>query len=283
MKKLLLGAAAALLVIGASCSDKQSTPANENSNDSLSIVYGQMEGANAAYRASSYTPEQKRMYMDAFARTLSQCDSAAAAAGAQMAISLLTSMQEAEQAGFGTLNRDLVISNFREYFMMDSVNFDVLSKTRDAFRGQLMNARDRMSRAVADQGAAYVDSVKAADPAVATTASGLSYKIENAGDENAKPAATSTVRVRYTGYHTNGTVFDTSGDNTVDFSLQQVIPGFTEGLQLIGKGGKIRLYIPGQLGYGPQGNPQGGIEPNETLIFDIDLVDIDPAAAPAAQ
>lgn len=279
MKKLLLGAAAALMVLGASCSDKNHGTAAASDNDSLSIVYGQMEGANAAYRASNYTPEQKRMYMDAFTRTLAQCDSAAAAAGAQMAVSLVTSMREAEDAGFGTLDRDLVISNFREYFMMDSVDFAVLSKTRDAFREQLMNARQRMSQAAAQEGQEYVDSVKAADPAVTTTASGLSYKIENPGDENVKPNATSVVRVKYTGSHVNGTVFDTSGDNTVDFSLQQVIPGFTEGLQLIGKGGKVRLYIPGALAYGPQGNPQGGIEPNETLIFDIDLVDVNPAEA----
>ncbi len=279
MKKLLLGAAAAIMVFGASCSDKHAATMADVATDSLSIVYGQMEGANAAYRSSGYTAEQKRIYMNAFSRTLAECDSAAAIAGAQMAISLLNSLDEAQQAGFGILNRELVIANFREYFMQDSVNFDVLSKTRDAFREQLMNARERMSQGIAREGRAYVDSVKAADPAVATTASGLSYKVEAAGDESVKPESTSTVRVKYTGYHTNGTVFDTSGDNTVDFNLQQVIPGFTEGLQLIGKGGKVRLYIPGNLAYGPQGNPQGGIEPNETLIFDIDLVDVNPAAA----
>lgn len=279
MKKLLLGAVAAVMVLGASCSDKHAATTGDAANDSLSIVYGQMEGTNAAYRSSNYTAEQKRIYMNAFSRTLADCDSAAAAAGTQMALSLLNSMKEAQQAGFGDLNRELVIANFREAFMKDSVNFDDLSKSRDAFREQLMSARERMSQSVAREGQAYVDSVKAADPSVATTASGLSYKIENAGDENVKPEANSNVRVKYTGYHTNGTVFDTSGDNTTDFNLQQVIPGFTEGLQLIGKGGKVRLYIPGALAYGPQGNPQGGIEPNETLIFDIDLVDVNPAAA----
>jgi FKBP-type peptidyl-prolyl cis-trans isomerase len=82
----------------------------------------------------------------------------------------------------------------------------------------------------------------------------------------------------------DGTEFDSSikRGEPAEFPLDQVIPGWTEGIQKMNKGGKIRLHVPPQLGYGDDGRP--GIPPSSTLVFDVELLDIKspPAAAPAA-
>ena len=79
----------------------------------------------------------------------------------------------------------------------------------------------------------------------------------------------------------NGNVFDTTEKRgePAQFNLGGVIPGFKEGLQKVGKGGKITLYIPSKLGYGEQALP--GIPPNSTLVFDVEIIDVDPVKAEA--
>ncbi|MGA3007296.1 MAG: FKBP-type peptidyl-prolyl cis-trans isomerase [Opitutaceae bacterium] len=111
--------------------------------------------------------------------------------------------------------------------------------------------------------------------AVIQLPSGLCYQVIKPGS-GAHPAPTDTVKVNYTGTLVDGTVFDHSTE-PVEFSLDQVIPGWTEGLQLINKGGQIKLYIPANLAYGDQ--EQSGIPAGSTLIFDIELIDITPSAA----
>ena len=115
---------------------------------------------------------------------------------------------------------------------------------------------------------------------VVTTESGLQYKILEAG-EGAKPSAESTVQVHYEGRLINGEVFDSSlrRGTPVEFALNQVIPGWTEALQLMPEGSKYELYIPGDLAYGPSGSRSIG--PNEALIFEVELLqaNFDPDAA----
>ncbi|MEE3608492.1 FKBP-type peptidyl-prolyl cis-trans isomerase [Avibacterium paragallinarum] len=108
------------------------------------------------------------------------------------------------------------------------------------------------------------------------TASGLMYRIEKAGTGEAiKPE--DMVKVHYTGKLADGTVFDSSVQRgqPAEFKLNQVIKGWTEGLQLVKKGGKIELLIPADLGYGEQGT--GPIPPNSTLYFEVEVLDVTPA------
>jgi FKBP-type peptidyl-prolyl cis-trans isomerase len=111
---------------------------------------------------------------------------------------------------------------------------------------------------------------------------GLCYEVIKPGT-GAYPKATDTLKVHYTGTLLNGTVFESSvqSGQPFEFALNQMIPGWTEGLQKINQGGKIRLYIPPQLAYGDAG--QQGIPPGAALIFDIELLEVKastPAAAP---
>ncbi|KAI4469340.1 fkbp-type peptidyl-prolyl cis-trans isomerase fkpa [Holotrichia oblita] len=106
------------------------------------------------------------------------------------------------------------------------------------------------------------------------TESGLLYQIIRPGSSERPTSELDKVRVTYVGTFKNGTEFDSSKD-TVEFALNRVIRGWTEGLQLIGKGGEIRLWIPPDLAYGQYG--RGNIGPNEALVFDINLIDFTPA------
>lgn len=110
---------------------------------------------------------------------------------------------------------------------------------------------------------------------VKTTESGLQYKIEVEGS-GATPADTSVVRVHYKGTLIDGTEFDSSykrGEPT-EFPVNRVIKGWTEALQLMPVGSKWTLYIPSNLAYGQMGTQGGPIGPNETLIFEVELIDI---------
>lgn len=120
---------------------------------------------------------------------------------------------------------------------------------------------------------------------VKKTESGLLYRIDRAGDESLKPRAEDIVKVDYEGKLRTGEVFDSSYDRgePAEFPLNGVIKGWTEGLQLVGKGGQITLWIPSDLAYGGFG-AGGMIGPNEALEFKVELHDIKSTAeaAPAA-
>ncbi len=110
---------------------------------------------------------------------------------------------------------------------------------------------------------------------VTTTASGLQYEVLTEGD-GPRPAATDRVRVQYRGTLIDGTEFDGSDPNGdgVAFALNRVIPGWTEGVQLMSVGSKYKFYIPGNMAYGPNGSPPV-IGPNATLIFEVELLAIE--------
>jgi FKBP-type peptidyl-prolyl cis-trans isomerase len=153
----------------------------------------------------------------------------------------------------------------------------------EATMRQRAEARQKvlMEKASAE-GKAFLEANKS-KPGVQTTESGLQYQIIEEGT-GAQPKATDTVRVNYTGTLVDGTKFDASADHgggPVEFPLNRVIKGWTEGFQLLKVGSKAKLFIPAELAYG-EDSPAPTIPPNSTLIFDVELIEIVPQAAQPA-
>lgn len=127
----------------------------------------------------------------------------------------------------------------------------------------------------AKKGAAFMKE-KATAKGIKSTESGMLYEVIEQGN-GAKPASeTATVVVHYTGTLIDGTKFDSSVDRgqPATFALNQVIKGWTEGLQLMNTGSKYKFYIPPELAYGSDARPGGAIGPNSTLIFDVELIEV---------
>ncbi len=128
--------------------------------------------------------------------------------------------------------------------------------------------------AIKEEGEAFLaaNKVKAE---VKTTESGLQYEVISEGTGK-KPSGQDTVKVHYHGTLIDGTVFDSSVNRgePATFGVHQVIPGWTEALQLMNAGSKYRLYIPQNLAYGAHPHPGGAIKPFMALIFDVELLEV---------
>ena len=112
-------------------------------------------------------------------------------------------------------------------------------------------------------------------PGVKTTASGLQYQVLTEG-KGAKPQPSDIVKVNYKGTLLDGKTFDSSYDRgePATFPLNQVVPGWQEGIAMMPVGSKYKFWIPAKLGYGDKGTPGGPIPPNATLVFEVELLDI---------
>lgn len=157
------------------------------------------------------------------------------------------------------------------------MSFDDAKKVINEFFTELQRKQQEQAAAMADvnekAGKAFLEeNGKRAE--VKTTPSGLQYEVLTEGT-GAQPSAQDQVKVHYTGKLIDGTVFDSSVERgePATFGVTQVIPGWVEALQLMKAGAKWRLFIPSQLAYGPQG-AGGVIGPNQTLIFDVELLEV---------
>lgn len=137
----------------------------------------------------------------------------------------------------------------------------------------LQELQDKAEKAARAEGEQFL-SENGKKENVKTTASGLQYVVEKEGT-GAQPTAEDEVTVHYTGKLLNGQVFDSSVNRgePATFPLNRVIPGWTEGVQLMKEGAKYTFFIPSDLAYGPQGVP-GAIPPHSTLIFDVELIKV---------
>ncbi len=137
----------------------------------------------------------------------------------------------------------------------------------------LQNLEEEMTKAAREAGEKFLEENKK-NEGVKVTASGLQYVVEKEG-EGAQPTATDEVTVHYTGKLLNGQVFDSSVQRgePATFPLNRVIPGWTEGVQLMKEGAKYTFFIPSDLAYGPQGIPNA-IPPHSTLIFEVELIKV---------
>ncbi|OYV53355.1 MAG: hypothetical protein B7X00_02040 [Legionella sp. 21-45-4] len=154
---------------------------------------------------------------------------------------------------------------------------DEMKQVLGDFQKKMMAKRAAESSKQAEENKAKGDAFlkdNKAKAGVVTLPSGLQYKIITAG-KGAKPTKDDTVTVEYTGKLINGTVFDSTekSGSPATFKVTQVIPGWTEGLQLMPVGSTWELYIPANLAYGER-SVGGSIGPNETLIFNVHLVSI---------
>ncbi|MEX0739789.1 MAG: FKBP-type peptidyl-prolyl cis-trans isomerase [Pseudohongiella sp.] len=146
-----------------------------------------------------------------------------------------------------------------------------------SFQQQLIAREEAAQAAAQAESEAYLADNAQAE-GVTVTDSGLQYLVLESGDAGGtSPQATDSVLAHYEGRFVNGDVFDSSIERgePAQFVLNQVIPGWTEGLQMMKPGDKWRLFIPSDLAYGPGGS--GPIPPHATLIFDVELLEVNPA------
>lgn len=145
--------------------------------------------------------------------------------------------------------------------------------TLQAFGARQQSQAGAKNRA---EGVAFLQKNKT-QKGVITTPSGLQYMVLRAGN-GPRPTPSSTVRVNYAGKLLDGTEFDSSykRGQPAEFPLTGVIAGWTEGIPLMSVGSKYRFWIPSELAYGPSGQPQGGIGPDSTLTFDVELLGVQP-------
>jgi len=175
----------------------------------------------------------------------------------------------------GKSNIDLLIKGFTTAMKGDSS----LMKPEVAlefFKSYIAKAQTKDADVKKAAGEKFLSENKTKD-SVVTTASGLQYKVLVAKD-GPKPQSTDSVKVHYQGYLIDGTKFDSSVDRgePITFPLNQVIPGWTEGVQLMSIGSKYKFFVPYKLGYGEKGAGNGAIPGFSTLIFEVELLDIKP-------
>lgn len=148
-----------------------------------------------------------------------------------------------------------------------------MESVMQAFQQEMQLRQMAKFQQQAQQGQSFLETNKAKED-VTTTDSGLQYQVLEAGT-GASPTAEDTVRVHYRGTLVDGTQFDSSYDRNepAEFKVNEVIPGWTEALQVMKPGAKYKLVIPPDLAYGASGRPPV-IPPNAVLVFDVELLDV---------
>lgn len=186
-------------------------------------------------------------------------------------------MAEGNKGQVDDLNLDAFETGFRDGYeekesaLTQEQMQQVLVSYQEKKQAEMIKEMEAKAASNKEEGQKFLAENKTKE-GVQTTDSGLQYKVVKEGT-GASPKATDMVKVHYEGKLIDGTVFDSSYERgePIEFPLNQVIPGWTEGVQLMKKGAEYELYIPSDLAYGEAGTP--GIEPNSVLIFKVELLD----------
>jgi len=170
-------------------------------------------------------------------------------------------------------NKELILQGLKDQLYGNQPL--VSDPTNQMLNSYFQQKAERDSKLAKESGEKFLEENKK-NPNVKVTPSGLQYEIIKEGT-GAKPTATSKVRVHYHGTTPNGEVFDSSVERgePITFGLNQVIKGWTEGLQLMPVGSKYRLFIPQELAYGANPQPGSAIKPYMPLVFEVELLGIE--------
>ena len=188
---------------------------------------------------------------------------------------------------FGDINYDQMMKGLKDFInakgdMQDSTFFKQFkvdpNKMNEVLDGYIQKRRAYTGALNTEKGAEYIEKFLKEEGAQKTE-SGLAYLILEPGNDKKAVSDQDTVWVDYKGTQLDGTVFDQN--ENINFTLNRVIKGWSEGMKLVGEGGKVKLVIPGDLAYGEYGNR--GIEPNATLVFDVTLNKVGTYVAPVEE
>jgi FKBP-type peptidyl-prolyl cis-trans isomerase FklB len=282
MKKIISSLAVlSAIVLATSCTNSANVEV-KTSADSLAYAAGVINTEGLVDHVTTrlgidpeYMPEVIEGLKEAFASD-SPADNAknlGRQLGSQLKNQILPYMNETIG---DSINADIFLSAFVATLQEEETLMDVPTATA-YFRTESEKVRNaNMASKYADNkeaGLAFLEANKAV-AGVQVTESGLQYKVTKMG-KGKKPSATDKVKVHYHGTLIDGTVFDSSVERgePIVFALNQVIPGWTEGLQLMPVGSKFTFYIPQELAYGDR--ETGSIKPFSALIFEVELISIE--------
>jgi len=188
---------------------------------------------------------------------------------------------------FGEINYDQMLKGIKDWMkaegnVQDSSFFAQFkvdpNKMNEVLDGYIQKRRAYTGALNTEKGEKFIENFLKEEGAQKTE-SGLAYKIIEPGNDKKAVSDQDTVWVDYKGTLLDDTVFDENKD--INFTLNRVIPGWAEGMKLIGEGGKVKLVIPGNLAYGEYGTR--GIDPNSTLVFDVTLNKVGNFVAPVEE
>ncbi len=299
MRKFILSLGVAALTAGAltSCGDKGSSSASKEDKafaDTLATTLGEFAGAQQQTTFSrmktnmseAEVAKYKKADFLAGLRAVLESDTSRIAyyQGVQTGLQLLQPIMAVSQNYGYPVDPKVVYDAFKAVYEKDSLASTEAYYTayQEAYQKLQTRAQEiekkRLSESKENKenveaGKAYAD--KALKEGYTKAPSGIVYKIENAGTGN-KVQPSDKVSIFYKGKKVDGTVFDETKNDPYTASASAFIPGFNEALTMLAKGGKMTVIIPGELAYGLEG-AGNLIGPNETLVFDIEVADIEPA------
>ena len=201
------------------------------------------------------------------AKIKSELDTVSYALGADVAKSLK------ERNGLDELSYSAFLKGMQEVFNEEEVMMEDAQR-QNKIRTYLQQLAEKRNQENLEKGKKFLEQNKGKE-GVQVTESGLQYKIIEEG-AGISPDANDTVKVHYVGKTIDGEVFDSSRERgePAEFPVNRVISGWTEGLQMMKEGANYKLFIPTDLAYGTKVRPGGKIEPNEALIFDVELLEV---------
>lgn len=294
MKKILFACGAVALALSiASCDSSKKSAGNDELaalGDSLSLVAGEANGTTWLMQYKQVPADERAKFSKSGilkgveTMVLADTTDQGFLVGINIGQQMMQTLYRLESAGV-PVDRKAFMNEFKKAFNGDSVSEQQImllqGQLSEMSRRAMQMAEEKKeaeaaatpeAQANVAAGQKYIEAAKAEDPAIVTTPSGLSYKVVKEG-EGVPVGEKGRAIVNYKGKLVDGTEFD-AGDGA-RFSTANVIPGFAEGLAMMQKGGVYTLMIPAELGYGSK--TVGNIPPMSTLVFEVEVVDVEPA------